>query len=55
MRRRAVLVVEYTVTRFDRIGPVLPDAERWEQVFDGAGIANLRVDVQEDGCVIKSR
>lgn len=52
MRRRAVLVVEYTVSKFDKTGPVVPDAERWERVFGGAGIRNLRVEVVEDGASI---
>lgn len=49
MRRRAVLVVEYTVTEGVVSGwPKVPLAERWERVFGGSGIADLRVEVQED-------
>lgn len=47
-RRRCVLVVEYTPTRFDRSGPTFPTAEKWERVFGGSGVKDLRVEVQED-------
>ena len=52
MRRRAVLVVEYTVKSTSlpsgETRRVVPTAEKWERVFGGSGVGDLRVEVQED-------
>ena len=45
-KRRAVLAVEYSLR--GTAGGKPPTPEKWERVFGGSHLANLRVEVLED-------
>lgn len=47
-RRRAVLIVEYMPASVMGNDAQVPDAERWERVFGGSGVKDLRVHVEVD-------
>lgn len=48
-KRRALLEVEYETASHTNQMKDFPTAERWEKVWDGSGIKNVRVTVIEDG------